>query len=130
MGLFKGIKDMKSMVHAAPGLIDQANQMSANARVMQANARAQAEAQQNPNTGAAAPADLLEPIAGVDLSTYAQISAQLAQFGYDQNQAVGLAASRGIGSANWQAALDGWNQRITANPAVAQRFNALYTGRG
>ncbi len=124
MGLFKSVKDMRSMVSAAPGLIDQANQMSANARAMQ-----QAQAYQPAGMAAPAPADVFEPIAGVELATFAQISAGLAQYAYDQNKAVGLAAARGIDSTNWQTALDGWNQRIAANPAVAQRFNAFYTGR-
>lgn len=125
MGLFKSVKDMKSMVSAAPGLIDQANQMSANTRAMQ-----QAQAYQTTGTAAMAPADVFEPIAGVELATFAQISAGLAQYGYDQTKAVGLAAAQGIDSTSWQAALDGWNQRIASHPAVAQRFNALYTGRG
>ena len=128
MGMFKSIKDMKSMVHAAPGLIDQANQMSANAAAMQhAHARAQAV----PATGAApVPADAFEAIAGVELATFAQVSAGLAQFGYDTTKAVDLAAARGIDATSWQTALDGWNERITRHPAVAARFNALYTGRG
>lgn len=40
MGLFKGIKDLKGMLGAAPGLLDQANQLTANARAMQENAAA------------------------------------------------------------------------------------------
>jgi len=128
MGLFKSIKDMKSMVSAAPGLLDQANQMSANAQAMHASA--QAQTYQPVTMAAPAAADVFEPIAGVELATFAQISAGLAQYGYDQTKAVGLAAAQGIDSISWQAALDGWNQRIVANPIVAQRFNALYTGRG
>ena len=31
MGLFKQMKDMKDLVGAAPGLIDQSNEMAANA---------------------------------------------------------------------------------------------------
>ena len=38
MGLFKGMKDTKDMLHATPGLLDQANQMKANAQVMQQQA--------------------------------------------------------------------------------------------
>lgn len=130
MGLFKSVKDMKKMVSAAPGLLDQANQLSANAHAMQqAQAQAQAAAHQAPVTAVAAP-ELLAPIAGVQLATFAQISAGLAAYNYDQSKAAGLAAAQGIDSVSWQAALDGWNQRIAAHPTVAQRFNALYTGRG
>jgi hypothetical protein len=132
MGLFKSVKDMKSMVSAAPGLINQANQMSANAQAMLANAAqaAQAQTYRNAVPAAPAPAGAFEAIAGVELATFAQICAGLAQYGYDQTKAVGLAAAQGIDSISWQTALDGWNQRIAANPLVAQRFNALYTGRG
>jgi hypothetical protein len=138
MGLFKGMKDMKDMLHATPGLLDQANQMKANAQVMQQQAiQQQAAYQQGGMPGAFAPAptiadtdlpaDLDAPIAGVDLATFAQVSAGLAAYDYDQSKAVGLAAERGIDAAGWQLAVDGWNERIAAHPAVARRFNALYT---
>jgi hypothetical protein len=39
-----------------------------------------------------------------------------------------VAASHGVSADNWQAAMNGWNARMT-NPAVGQRFNALYMGR-
>ena len=134
MGLFKGLKDMKDMVHAAPGRIDQANQLSANGAAMQAQ-YANAPTMQGRGYGMATPAPqdlpaaLAEPIAGVDLPTYAAIAAGLAQFNYDQSKGPQLAAEHGIDAVSWQAALDGWNGRIAASPAVASRFNALYTGR-
>lgn len=147
MGLFKGMKDMKDMLGATPGLLDQANQLSANAQVMQQQAAQQAAQQQaayqqapaiqGASYGAAPvalysadlPADLGEPIAGVDLATFAQVSAGLAAYNYDQSKAVVIAAERGIDAASWQLAVDGWNARITGNPAVARQFNAFYTGR-
>jgi hypothetical protein len=39
---------------------------------------------------------------------------------------VELAAAKGVLADAWAQALAGWNQRIAANAAVAQRFNALY----
>jgi hypothetical protein len=39
-----------------------------------------------------------------------------------------VAAGRGVGGESWQAAMSGWNARMH-NPAVAQRFNALYLQR-
>ena len=36
MGLFKQMKDMKNVVAAAPGMVDQAQQMAANAQQKQA----------------------------------------------------------------------------------------------
>jgi hypothetical protein len=48
---------------------------------------------------------------------------------YDLTAAPGIAAAKGISPDHWQAAVDGWNARMTSNPALAKRFNALYTGR-
>ena len=70
-----------------------------------------------------------EPIAGVSLELYAEISKSLATVNYDQSQGPALAAAKGVSPENWQAAVDGWNARMKTNPAVGQRFNALYTGR-
>ena len=69
----------------------------------------------------------LEPIAGVPIETYVAVSRELAGVGYHQAQAAGIAASRGISAENWSTAVEGWNERIRRNPAVAQRFNRLYT---
>ena len=44
MGLFKQMKDMKDLVHAAPGMIDQSQEMAANAQVMQQQMMAQQQA--------------------------------------------------------------------------------------
>ena len=70
-----------------------------------------------------------DPIAGVSLDLYAEISRELAAVGYDPNRAPGLAAARGVSTADWEAAVAGWNARMHANPGVGQRFNALYTRR-
>lgn len=131
MGMFKGMKDMRDMLGAAPGLLDQASQLSANAQVMAAQAATQPAgvAYGMPTAPQPIPAELLEPIAGVDLAVFAQISAGLAQYNYDQSRAVELAAARGIDGARWQLALDGWNARIASAPAVATLFNSYYTGR-
>jgi hypothetical protein len=131
--MLKGFKDMKDMMAATPGLLEQTGQLQANAQAMQA-AQATAPAGAHHGFGAPVapaplPAELSEPIAGVDLATYAQVSAGLAQFNYDTTRAPELAAQRGIAAADWQTASDGWNARITASPAVAQHFNAFYTGR-
>ncbi len=132
MGLFKQMKDMKETVAAAPDMIANAQALGASAQAMgqaqQAQAAEMMAAQQAAATAAAVGPDF-EPIAEVSLELYAQISRDLATVNYDQSQAPGLALSRGVTSDRWQTALDGWNGRIQANPAVAQRFNALYTGR-
>jgi hypothetical protein len=132
MGLFKGMKDMKNMVDAAPGMIDQATQMQAQAQQMAAAQQAamanQTAANAGPatDTGTPSPAEL-EPIAGVSMQVYAQVSKGLAAVGYDQSKAVELAAQRGIDADSWQQAVDGWNQRMQQNAAVGREFHRHYT---
>lgn len=133
MGFFKQMKDMKKTVEAAPGLVAQAQQMSAQAQEMQVAQQAaaqQALAQQQAAAAAAgAPAGTdFEPIAGVSLELYAEISRGCAAYPGDLAKAAEVAAAHGVSADNWQAAMNGWNGRMY-NPAVAQRFNALYTGR-
>lgn len=131
MGFFKSMKDMKDMVHEAPGLIDQSSQLAANAQAMaaaQQAAAAQAMAAAAP--AAPAPTDgAFAPVAGVTLEVYADISRSFAEVAYDQTKGPELAARKGVSAEDWEAALVGWNARITTDPAVASRFNALYTGR-
>lgn len=131
MGMFKQLKDAKKAVEAAPGLIDQSMQMAGQAQQMaaaqQAAAQQQLAQQQQAMPGAASGPDF-EPIAGVSLEQFAEVSKGLAAYGYDQSKAVEVAASKGISADTWQQALDGWNARVTANPAVAQQFNAYYRG--
>ena len=137
MGLFKQWKDMKATVHAAPEMIEQAQQLQANAAAMQAAQQQQAmqamQAQQAAQTQAAAAPGAMgpdfEPIAGVSLELYAEISKGLAAYNYDLSAAPGIAATKGVNPQDWETAMTGWNARITANKAVAQRFNALYMGR-
>ena len=128
MGFLKQMKDLKDTVNAAPGMVDQAMQMKAQAEQMQA--AQMAAVQQQAAQAAAAPVAPaaggdFEPIAGVSIELYAEISREL---GGDVSQAPIVAAGKGVSAESWQAAMDGWNARMH-NPAVAQRFNALYTGR-
>jgi hypothetical protein len=116
MGLFKQMKDMKATVQAAPGMVEQAQQMAANAQQMAAAQQAAALAQgQAAREQAAAGGPEFEPIAGVSLEQYAEISRSRTNYS--------------VSSSDWQQAVDGWNARMAANPAVARRFNQLYTGR-
>jgi hypothetical protein len=133
MGLFKQMKEMKDMVHAAPGLLDQANQMSANAQGMPA-AQQQAAYQQAAAVQAAAAGTLqpqpggLDAIAGVTIQQYAVIVKAIAPLNYDQSALPGIAASHGIDSTSWQQAHHGWNARIQSDPAVARAFSDIYRG--
>ena len=133
MGLFKQMKDMKDMVEAAPGMVQQARQMGAQAQefaaAQQAAAQQQmAQFQNTPANAAAAVGPDFEPIAGVSIEMYAEVSKGLAAYNYDQSKAVEIAASKGIAADSWNQAVAGWNDRIKANRAVGQRFNQLYMG--
>ena len=129
MGMLKRMKDMRDMVEAAPGMVAQAQQLSAQAQQMaaaqQAAYQAQAAGTAGVQPGAAEGADF-DPIAGVSIEQFAAVSKGVAAFGYDPNKLPEIAASRGIAPADWQAAHQGWNERIKRNRAVAQRFNQLY----
>lgn len=122
MGLFKSIKDMKDLAAAAPGMVDQAQMMQANAAQMQ-QAMAQAAAYNTPQT---ASPELLAPIAGVTVEQYVAVVKGIAAYNYDQNMLPTVAASHGIDRAAWETAAAGFNARVTSSPAFAQHFNALY----
>jgi len=68
-----------------------------------------------------------EPVAGVSLQLYAEISKGLAAYNYDQSKAPEIAASKGILADAWAAAMTEWNVRMQRNPAVAKAFNTYYT---
>ena len=132
MGLFKRMKDMKDVVEAAPGMVQQARQMGAQAQqfaaAQQAAMQMQMQGQQMPGQQFGAPATGAdyEPIAGVSLELFAEVCKGLAAYGYDQSKAAEVAAAKGVPGDAWAQALAGWNQRIAANQAIAQRFNAIY----
>ncbi len=134
MGLFKQLKDMNDMVETAPEMVRNAQSMGVQAQELAAAQRAAAAAQMAsvPQTaGAPAPSGnaSTEPIAGVSLPLYAEISAALAAYGYDMSRSVEIAASKGVSAESWNAAVEGWNARIKADRSVAQEFNRLHTGR-
>jgi hypothetical protein len=137
VGFLKQMKNMKDSVEAAPGMVRAAREMGAQAQEMAAAQQAAAEAQmanfQQPlgaaaQAGAVSDADL-EPIAGVSIELYAEISKELSGHGYDQLKAPEIAATKGVSADNWATAAAGWNERIQRNRAIGQRFNQLYTGR-
>jgi len=134
MGMFKNIKDMRDMANAAPGMVAQGQAMAAQAQQMAAAQQAAAMAQIQQahaasgygQPGAAPTGPDYEPIAGVSLEQFAAISKGVAAYNYDQTKLVEVAAQHGVGAEDWDTASRGWNDRIKANPAVAQRFNLLY----
>jgi hypothetical protein len=137
--MLKRMKDMKDMVNAAPGMVQQAQQLSAQAQQMAQAQQAAAQAQMAqaqgmgqfgglPGTqpGLAPTGPDFDPIAGVSLEEFAAVSKGVAAYNYDGSKLPEIAASRGIPAASWDEASKGWNGRMQANPAVAQRFNQLY----
>lgn len=128
MGMFKQMKDMKQMVQAAPGLVQAAQEAGAEAQRLAASMQAQQAATAAAPAGTITTAEMA-PIAGVSLELYAEVSRGLAAYGYDTSKAADVAARHGVAARDWDAAVEGWNARMAANPAVAREFNRLYTGR-
>jgi phage-related minor tail protein len=136
VGIFKQMKDMKDMVSAAPGLIEQAQQMGAQAQQMAAAQQAAAQARMSSQFVGAQPGAFgqqaaptgpdFEPIDGVSLEQFAAVGKAVAAYNYDGTKLPEIAASKGIGADAWASASAGWNSRLLANPAVAQRYNLLY----
>lgn len=134
MGMFKKMQDMRDMVNAAPGMMAQGQALAAQAQQMAAaqQAAAMAQVQQAQaaagygQPGAAPDGPDFEPVVGVSLEQFAAISKGVAVYNYDRTKLVEVAAEHGVGADDWEAASRGWNDRIKANPAVAQRFNLLY----
>ena len=142
MGIFKQMKDMKDMVNAAPGLVEQARQMGEQAQQMAEAQRAAAQAQLG-QYGGRQPGAFgqqagafgqqteptgpdFEPIDGVSLEQFAAVGKAVAAYNYDGSKLPEIAASKGIPAFAWESASRGWNDRMLANPAVAQRYNQLY----
>jgi len=129
--MFQQMKDMNDMINAAPAMVAQAQQLSARAREMaaaqQAALQAQAVQAAGANGAATARPDF-EPIDGVTLEQFAAVSKGVAAYNYDQSMLPQVAASKGIAPPAWDAAAQGWNERIRRNRGVAQRFNQVYRG--
>ncbi|MEP6481806.1 MAG: hypothetical protein ABJA94_07350 [Rhodoglobus sp.] len=121
MNLFTAIKDMGSMMNAAPDLLESANRLAENAKVQQAQAQA-------PITAAEPSAAALAPIAGVDLPVYVRVSKGIAAYGYDASKLPLVASAYGVSAASWAIAQSGWAARIQQDAAVGARFNQLYAG--
>lgn len=112
MGLLRRMKDLRDMAEAEPGLTAQSQL---------AQYQTQAAAAGYPAGGAD-----FEPVAGVSLEEFATVSKGVVAYGYDGSRLAEIAQSHGIDPARWDSAAQGWNARIQASPAVAQRFNQLY----
>src|SRR6266536_6609476 len=73
--------------------------------------------------------DPMEPIAGISLEAYAQLCALMKDTGTDTDRQAAIAAEHGHAREAWQAAQEGWTERMS-NPAtagtVATAFMPLY----
>lgn len=121
MAAFKKFKDMKKAVSEAPGLIEQAQQMQAQAQQMQAAQMGAAQA-----GSADIDPSLLEPIAGISLERYAELSKAVGDRGLDQAGIESFMELQGHSAADWQAAYDGWNARFKGNMALSVQYGNLY----
>lgn len=132
MGLFKQLKQMKDVVAETPDLIENAQAMqqaqAEQAQAQQAQAAAASAAASQAAAAGAAAGNGFDPIAGVSIELYADISKELTARGGDQALAPAIAAEKGIDRASWEAAVAGWNDRMRVNPAIAKRFNDLWRG--
>ena len=108
MGFLKNIK----------GTIDSAQQMQADAMQMMNDANRPVD----PNDPA------FEPIHGITLDRYAELSAALTRqslAGPDQVDA--WMTSQGVPEGKWAEVNQGWNTRMAGNMAVRNRYGVLFT---
>jgi hypothetical protein len=111
-------KDMKSMMQNA-------NEMSEEAKKMQADALAAQQAASQP----ADPNDpAFAPIQGITVDKYAEISAGLVKNGVMGIEAVNAyAESMGVPAGAWQEVQNGWVARMGQSMAVRTRYGNLYS---
>jgi hypothetical protein len=104
-------------------LIDWGAMTAARKEAVQQNVAA-VEAIYNPATISS---DAMEPIEGISLERYAQLSAGRVKHNIatDEQLAEWL-KSEGVTAAAYEAATTGWTQRMTQQPAVAIRYSTLF----
>lgn len=71
----------------------------------------------------------LEPIAGISLERYAELAAKMADCNGDLEVCAQIAEQNGVDRPTWQAAMDGWNERMNAPETageVALAYMPLY----
>lgn len=67
----------------------------------------------------------LDPIAGISLERYADLAAKMKDCGGDLEVCVRIAQENGVDRGTWQAAMNGWNERMS-NPATAGQVALAY----
>lgn len=127
MGMFKRMKDMKDVVAAAPDMIDQSMQMQQQAAQLQAQ-MGMGGALGGMQQGAAAvnPA-MLEPIDGISLERYAQLSKSIGTRQLtSEAQVHEFLVTQGHTPEQWQSAWAGWNKRMEQDMSLAGHFSAMF----
>ncbi len=125
MGFSKRIKDMKDVVASTPDMIDQAQQMQAQGQQMQAQMGAVAGMQQG---AAAVDPALLEPIDGISLERYAQLSKTIGTRQLTtEAQVHEFLATQGHTPEQWTAAWEGWNKRMEQDMSLSGHFSVLFS---
>jgi hypothetical protein len=116
-------------------MVEQANQLAAQAQQMQAAQHAQAVQMQAMMQGPTiAPGDpRLATIAGVSIEQYAAISKAAATAGAADEKHPGPAGAgprRSRARVAWREAYDGWNARMQGDMQLATHFGHLYQAAG
>ncbi|MEO5873630.1 MAG: hypothetical protein ABIS86_15300 [Streptosporangiaceae bacterium] len=122
MGFIKQWKQLAGVANEMPAMMNQAQQLQAQAAQMQAG-------QYGMIPQPTAPADndpRMLPIEGVSLPLYAQISKVAATRGLDVAGLAAHVAALGHDPAAWTRATEGWNARFKGDMALATLFGRLY----
>ena len=118
MGFMKQMKDMRQVVAAAPGLINQANALGAQAAQLQAMQAGTTIAPGDPR---------LAPIAGVTLERYAEVAKAIQNAQARTTEAMAaVVAAKGLSQEVWDAAYEGWNARMKGDMQLATQFGHLF----
>jgi hypothetical protein len=132
MGLFKQMKQIKQVTAETPDLVrsamalQQAQADAANSAMIAAAAASGGDRHTAAVSNSSAVGD---SIAGVSLVEYAAVTRIATDRGItDPAGFAGIARQRGIDAASWDAAMLGWAERFTVDPAAAMRFSALWRG--
>jgi hypothetical protein len=122
MGIIKSWKQMANVAGQMPAMVNQAQQLQAQAAQMQNN-------QYGMVPQPAAPADndpRMLPIEGISLREYARISKVAATRGLDVAGLAAYVTQLGIDPAVWTRATEGWNTRFKGDMTLATYFGRLY----
>ena len=127
MGMLKRMKEMKDVVAGTPDMIDQAQQMQQQGQQMQAQAGMGGALAGMQQGAAAVDPAMLEPIDGVSLERYAQLSKTIGTRQLTtEAQVHEFLASQGHTPEQWQAAWAGWNKRMEQDMSLSGHFSALF----